>query len=185
MAIKKTTVKKAPKKQNRSLTPKQRKVVEKMVENGWNTKGKILKDVWYSEAVQHNPSKVFESKWIIEAFEKAWITDEYLTKKNLEHLEAHIIWKMSFPAWTPVEVIKKELEENIPWVRYITYEPDYNDEWEEVSRLAKFSMPNIKAQDSALDKAYKVKWAYAPEKKQITGKLSLASLFDSVEDEEE
>lgn len=148
-----------------------------MVENGGKSKGEILEKAWYSEAVISTPDKVFWSKAIINALEDAWLTDEFLSKKHLELIQAHTIAKMPFPAWTEPEIMKKELEENVPWARYISFDPVINQDWDEYMRYAKFSVPDRLTQDKALDKAYKIKWSYAPEKHDVDVKVSLLSLF--------
>jgi hypothetical protein len=74
--------------------------------------------------------------------------------------------------------MRQKIEENYPWARYISYEIIEGNEWEEKHRLARFAVPDKLTQDKALDKAYKVKGSYAPEKHEHTGEISLLSLFN-------
>lgn len=172
-----------------NLTAKQKNVVEwtlkNMVEKGGKTKWEILKEAGYSDAVQHNPSKIYGSKKIIEALNDIWINDSFLALKQKSHLNARKIEiKDTYYSWEEYEEnpkkikeeIEKELEEDMPWSRVIKLIPRITRK-QDMYVSVRFSYPEYMVQDKALDKIYKLRWDYAPEKKEVSAGWSLIDLF--------
>lgn len=74
-------------------TLKQKKLVKAIVENLGKgkkpkSKGQLMKEVGYSEAQSKNPNQIIESKGFVALMEAAGITDERLSKKISEGLDA-------------------------------------------------------------------------------------------------
>ena len=153
------------------MTLKQKKVVASALENLWSkSKWEILAEAWYWPWIVKNPSIVFGSKSIVEAFKQAGITDSYLVGKHKEHLNARTIckkdtsYKRTEYKKDPNKIrakIQKELDEDMPWARIVSFVECWVW-WMNVQ--VRFSMPDYMIQWQALDKAYKILWAYAPEK---------------------
>jgi hypothetical protein len=72
-----------------SSTPRQRKAVKELVENGGKRSiNKTLKKAGYSDAMAHTPAKVTKSKGFIEAMDEAGLTDDFLNKCLHEDIKA-------------------------------------------------------------------------------------------------
>lgn len=167
-------------------TLKQLKVVKEISENlGNKTKEQILLDAWYSESVAKTPEIVFWSKAILQAFEKGWLSDEYLMEKHKEHLNAKRIETKEMysyshdeydddPEWV-FEQIEYDISSDLPWAKVLSIAKMWGENKQYLR--VRFSIPDYIVQDRSLDKAYKVKGSYAPEKHEHTGEISLLSLF--------
>lgn len=172
----------------KNLTPKQQnlvnEVVRNMAENGWKTKGQMLKDAGYSKSTQEKPARVFDSKRVADALEEVLEVDNhYLAKKQKAHLEARKFDVFDTPFfWAEYlqdpkkirEKVQDILDEDMPWARVMSLHLKKIGEFDFLR--AKISVPDVVAQDKAIDKVYKIRGEYAPEKHEHA-MWSLADLF--------
>ena len=166
-------------------------VVQNLVEKGGKPKGAMLRDAWYSKAMQKNPQKVFENKKILQALEALGIDDDFLALKRKQHLDARKIeYKNLYIKWENYEKrmqkfdeeILDELQEDFPGARLIRCLP-----WlvgDQQYLRAKFSYPMYDLQHKALDSIHKIRGDFAPMQVEHSGRLSLADLFSDDNDNE-
>ncbi len=76
--------KKRTKRVSEVLTPKQKRTVDLVIENGVRTKSELLKKAGYSKAIQTNPAKVLEAKPVKRALESHRELFEHEMKEALK-----------------------------------------------------------------------------------------------------
>lgn len=186
----KTTEAKTLKKSNRKPSPRQKKVFKHMVEKG-GTVAEAMREADYSEATIHNPQKVTESQGFISLLES--LPDELLSSTHLGLLKATKIEHMIFPLGPRGEDDENfsggkpnaEIDEDADPEAQLTEEikertsltdGEIIDMLAEVGCTVKrivhgtsarhvyFWVQDGQVRDKALDKAYKIKGTYAPEK---------------------
>jgi hypothetical protein len=184
-------------------TLKQKKAVKKLVENGGNV-SKAMRDAGFSPETAKTPKKLTESKGFKDLMDEMGLDDATLTTKHKELLQSQRMDHMTFPLG-PVD------EEDIPESEESDDEGEAHlpEEHKERTTLTDkeiadllatvnctvrrivhganarhvyFWSPDNKARKEALDMAYKIKGHYAPEKRQVSGALSLTALFDEAID---
>jgi len=182
-------------------TNKQKKAIKKLVENGGNI-SKAMREAGYSKKTSKTPKKLTESKAFVELMEKMGLDDKTLTKQHLNLMNSHRLDHMTFPLGPLEEEEKddddedeeegadsfkeertkltdKEIQELLASANCVVRRIVHGEH----ARHVYFWAPDNKARKDALDMAYKVKGHYAPEKKHVTGALSLSQLFDDSNDE--
>lgn len=135
-------------------TIKQKRAIDKIVENGGNVSRAMI-EVGYSPATAKTPQKLTESKgW--DELTKEFLDDTDVAKKHKELLNSHSIQHMVFPLdVTDEEITKLLLEVNCISRRFM-HSDTQTHVW--------FWSPDNKARKDAIDMAYKIKGNYAPEK---------------------
>lgn len=143
-----------------------------MVENGGLDKplGQTMLEAGYSQAMASNPQKLTESKGFRELLETHGLDDESLAKKHKQLLESRELKQMMFdPQITDYEIEEIIISAGCTFLKTVLVEVEYTTKKGEVKTFEKkccfYSAPDALAQDRALDKAYKLKGSYAPEKK--------------------
>ena len=135
-------------------TIKQKEAAKRIVGNRGNIT-KTMRDVGYAENTIENPKNLTDSIGWQELMKKN-ISDETLSKKHKELLNATRLEHMVFPIATSDEDIKKLLKSVNCNVRKIQHGEQANHVW--------FWAKDNNALKNALDMAYKLKGKYAPEK---------------------
>lgn len=108
--------KKGTKKPQKSPSERQKKVVkilaDKMVENGGKiSKGEILKEAGYSDAIAKNPAKIFESASMKKAIKSAGLDIKSLKMKHKQLLNmGHITNLQSIMSINPGKFVDMVLE---------------------------------------------------------------------------
>lgn len=157
-----------------SLEAKYRAIVKDIIDSK-KTKSSIatiLKNHGYSKAVQNSPQKVTKTQTFQELMTEM-IPDDYIVKKHNQLLENKVMLQMHFPETLSDEEIREVLEPNgFTVTRIITSEVEYpskkgGEPIVVVKRIAYYSAPNGMVQDRALDKLYKLRGDYAPEKREV------------------
>lgn len=163
--------KKETKKTQKSPSERQKKAVkilaEKMVENGGKiSKGEILKEAGYSDAIAKNPAKIFESASMKKAIKSAGLDLKSLKMKHKQLLNMGRITNLqSIMSINPGKFVDMVLED-IPWSRFLNYfEDDFNN-----ARHYYFIFPDTITQTKALEMQYKILGEFAPEKHRIVDK---------------
>lgn len=133
-------------------TLKQKRAVKKLLENGGNV-SKAMKEAGYSKATSKTPKKLTEGKGFQELM-KEYLPDALLAKVHQEGLAAT---RLNGVGGMKLNIDKGEIQDM-----------GHSD----------LETPDYAVRHKYLDTAYKLKGVYAPEKKEITGLLSLANLFD-------
>ena len=133
-----------------------------MVENGGKAVSKVLVDAGYSEAYAKNPQKFKKTVKMQELLDHFLPRDLVMeTHKNL--LKAHKVEHMVFPTSVP----QSEIEDLIIASGCKPKKFMFSDQATHVWYFA----PDSLAQDRAVDKAYKLRGDYEPEKIQIDDPL--------------
>lgn len=159
-----------------------RKVLDNLSENGGN-KYKALIDAGYSEVTANSPDKVIETKGFQQLLEER-LSDDKLTSVHESLLTARKIEHMIYPTYDPAKAKEREQKmkddcsddtEVVKGEQMTDKEiRDLHSELgEEVKKIVHgesarhvyyWSFDNA-TRDKALDKAYKLKGSYAPEKR--------------------
>lgn len=142
---KKLSSRKSPK----NPTIKQRRVAEKMMENGGNI-SKAMSDSGYSKAFAKNPHKLTKSKGWQTIMDK-YFSDATLGKKHSQLLEARHIQHYTFPATMDNKTIRQTILKGAPGSLVINIQR--NAQW----ARAHFSVPDNGIQFKSLELGYKVK----------------------------
>ena len=142
------------KKQNRTPTLRQKKVMEIIVENHWKLKGEILREAWYSHATQNKPHEVFESRAIQDFFARDGSGIENLKKKHNDLLNSAEIRRLTMPITMEDEEIKTFFSTEIPGCKVLRILEEQFD------KIVVLRVPDGKLQLAALDMAYKIIWVY-------------------------
>lgn len=155
-------------------TQKQKIVFQKILENIGNpqsdaTLGKTMLEAGYSPNVAKTPTLVTESKGFRELMDAAGLDEASLTRKHRELLNSRDLRQMMFdPQITDFEIEEIILAAGCTLLKIALVEVEYTTKKGEVKTFEKkccfYSAPNALAQDRALDKAYKLRGSYAPEK---------------------
>ncbi len=145
-----------------------------MLEKGGLDKplGQTMLEAGYSPAMASNPQRLKESKGFRELLETHGLDDESLAKKHKQLLESRELKQMMFdPQITDFEIEEIILSAGCTFLKTVLVEVEYTTKKGEVKTFEKkccfYSAPDALAQDRALDKAYKLKGSYAPEKKAV------------------
>ncbi len=172
--------------------------MKNLAENGGNV-SKAMKDAGYSKQTAKTPQKLTESKSFVEMLNEMGLDDASIARKHQELLNSQRMDHMTFPLGPAEEGKKKKLPDDE------IKEADLPEEFQErttltdqeikemlatvnctvrrivhgnTARHVYFWSADNKARKDALDMAYKLKGHYAPEKKHLTGGLSLSALFN-------
>lgn len=113
---------------------------------------------------------------IIKALADAF-PDELLQKKHLELLNSVTLQKLSFGANDTDEEIREAVNQMTGY-KLIYIKSIQSSSGLVTDKYAYVKAPDSMAQDKALDKAYKIRGDYAPEKKELSG-LNGEPLFSS------
>lgn len=158
-------------------TPKQKLAFDLISENLRNPKpdvtlGKTMLQAGYSPQVALKPKLVTESKGFRELMDAAGLDDASLTRKHKQLLESRELKQMMFdPQITDFEIEEIIVSAGCTLLKIALVEVEYTTKKGEVKTFEKkacfYSAPDALAQDRALDKAYKLKGSYAPEKKAV------------------
>lgn len=183
MAKKKPTKKKVAK----EPTLLQRKALKATLENGGNV-SKAMKDAGYSEAMAKNPQKLKESDGWKELMKSVGLDDKSLLKKSKEHLQAKQLRTMMVdPEVTDSEVIEVLEACGCSFLKSVIVEVTYTTKKGEEKTFEKknvfYSIPDTLAQDRALDKLYKIRGAYTPEREGGVVAVQINNLLGSKKDE--
>ncbi len=139
-------------------TIKQQQAFKEVVENGGNV-SKAMRKVGYSKETAKTPKKLTESKGWDELAED-FLSNETLLKKHKQLLNAISLEKLSFDYRTT----DKEIKEVVRKMEGYKLLKIVNSRKYDMNKYAYVQAPDNLAQDKALDKAYKLKGSYAPEK---------------------
>lgn len=149
-------------------TLKQKRAIEKLVE----TRGSVsaaMREAGYSEKSAKNPSNLTNSKAWEEYMEK-FLSDADLAKKHHQLLNATSIERINFNKRETDEDIEAIVEKMPGYELLHIVRDEESSSYSSVYAYVK--APDNMAQDKALDKAYKLKGSYAPEK-SITATFNL------------
>lgn len=140
-------------------TARQRKAVEKLVENGGKSVSGAMRAAGYSPATAENPSKLTKSK--------SWqqLLDQYLPEKKLTEahkklLNAKYLDHMVFPLATEEDTVRELLKSVGCTVRRFQYGETALHCW--------FWAPNTKAIKDAVELGYKVRGKLKADAGKIT-----------------
>lgn len=163
--------KKETKKIQKSPSERQKKAVkilaEKMAENGGKiSKGEILKEAGYSDAIAKNPAKIFESASMKKAIKSAGLDLKSLKMKHKQLLNMGRIQSISASMHIPQEQFVNMVINSIPGSRFF----HYFDMLLNSSREYYFIFPDTITQTKALEMQYKILGEFAPEKHRIVDK---------------
>lgn len=147
-------------KKNKKPTIKQAGAIKELVEKGGKISiGKAMRNAGYSSKTAKNPKKLTDSK--------AWdeLMEEYLPDRELAKVHHGLLKSMRIEHMVfPTNIKDKEIDELLKSVNCQVRKIMHGDQaihcW--------FWSPNDKARNDALDKAYKLKGKYAPEKTDLT-----------------
>jgi len=142
-------------------TIKQKIAFDNVVENGGNVSRAMI-DAHYSPATAKTPQKLTESKGWQELI-VTFLDDEKLAKKHDQLLNATALERMSFDEETSDEVIE-EVIGKMSGYELLHIVENKGTNGAVLSKYAYVKAPDNVAQDKALDKAYKIKGTYAPDK---------------------
>lgn len=157
------------------------KVKEQLGKSGKVSISKAMRDSKaYSKNVSKTPSNLTKTKgW-------QYLMDKYMPEEKLstvhdELLNSKLMLSMVFGS----DVKRKDIEDIIKSVGGKLVRVVNKETLDDILQIAYYSTPNTITIDKALDKAYKLRGLYAPEKKQVdvTG-FSLAQLASGEYDEE-
>jgi hypothetical protein len=180
-------------------TKRQKEAVKKVLEEGKSI-SKAMLEVGYSPKTAKNPKNLTESKAFQDLMDTIGLDDETLGKKHKELLNSHRLDHMTFPLGpkeddAELEDVEGEAEEELGLGERTKMSDGEIEEMlasvnckvrkivhGETARHVYFWSPDNKARKEALDMAYKIKGHYAPEKKHLSGGISLATLFDESEE---
>lgn len=167
-------------------TIKQKKAFKAVVENGGNVSRAML-DVNYSPATAKTPQKLTESVGWQELLDE-YLPERDLAKKHKELLNAVNLEKLSFNPRDTDEEIRKVIENMEGYT--LLYIKSSESDGRITDKYAYVKAPDNMAQDKALDKAYKLKGSYAPEKTQalnvnIKGEIKDFNELDAVREKYE
>ncbi|MFA6171982.1 MAG: hypothetical protein WCW77_00570 [Patescibacteria group bacterium] len=155
-------------------TIKQKKVFQKMVENGGSIR-KAAKEVGYSDAMANNPQKITESTGFKELMNEAGLSHENLLKTHKELLSsASLNWvTFSKPKGKGYKPLKDEeikiIVESAPGCKLIRIIRTLGE------ATAYYHSPDTRSRKEALNMAYKLNGDYAAEKKEHSGKIQVES----------
>jgi phage terminase small subunit len=142
----------------RTLTKKQKGFVKDYVETG---NGTLAVKQNYAPTTDETARVIAHENLtkpnIVKAIEEA-LGDELLATKHLELLNAVVFDRISFKLDDSDELIR-DIISQMPGYEVIYIRQDDN------GKMAYVKAPDSNTQDKALDKAYKIKGTYAPEKK--------------------
>lgn len=160
--------KKETKKPKKTPSERQKRAVkilaEKMVENGGKlSKGEILKEAGYSDAIAKNPAKIFESASMKKAIKSAGLDLKSLKMKHKQLLNMGRLQNISASIHIPHDQFVNMVLEGIPWSRFM----HYFDNALNASREYFFIIPDTVTQTKALEMQYKILGEFAPEKHRI------------------
>lgn len=153
-------------------TDRQKVAIEKVLKEGKSV-SKAMREAGYSKGTSKNPKNLTNSRAWNELLEK-YLPDKDLADAHKQLLKATDLGHMVFPAATKDEEIKKLLASVNCTAKKIQRGEQAKHVW--------FWMSDNKARKDALDMSYKLKGHYKPEKKEITGNLSLTDLFNQAAD---
>lgn len=142
-------------------TVKQKRAFKKVVENGGNV-SRAMVDVGYSPMTAKTPKKLTESEGWKELTDD-FLSNETLLKKHQQLLNAVSLERMNFDERTTNEEIEEVVAE-MEGYRLLKIVENTGKDGMIYSKYAYVKAPDNMAQDKALDKAYKLKGSYAPEK---------------------
>lgn len=164
----------------RKLNIRQRKALDKIVENG-GIVSKALRDSGYTDAYAKNPDKFLNTTAVKKTLED-WFPDEMLNKATVDLINSAEITSFTFPIAKNKQ--KKPLSdqeikyivENVAgckliYIRDCAFPP---------SRIAFFQTPALKSRKDGLELAFKLKGSFAPEKLDIN-KLNPFSTWSDAE----
>lgn len=129
-------------------TPKQKKVVEKLLENRGMSVGQAMREAGYSEGSIKNPQQLTRTKTWHDLMEQ-YLPDRKLAQAHKKLLDAKQIDHMVFPLATPEESITDLVKSVGGTVRRFQHGETAIHCW--------FWAPNIAAQTKAIELAYKIK----------------------------
>ena len=91
-------------------TEKQKKALDKMVENGGNVSS-AMREVWYSPNTAKTPQKLTDSQWFQELCNERWLTDQFLIDCLVDDIKSKP-WnrKWELELWVKIKwrIINKE-----------------------------------------------------------------------------
>jgi len=138
-------------------TIKQKKALDKVVENGGNI-SKAMVDAGYSPETAHTPQKLTESKGWKELVEQ-YLPDSFVAQKHKELFTIKQVNYFVFPRKMDDEEIWEHVD--AAGLEVITIRDS------EKGKMAFYSVPDQNAIKSAVDLAYKIKGSYAPQKSEV------------------
>ena len=144
----------------RKPTIKQAGAIKELVEKGGKISvGKAMRKAGYSPQTAKNPKKLTDSK--------AWdrLMEEYLPDRELAKVHYGLLKSMRIEHMVfPTNIKDEEIDELLKSVNCQVRKIQHGD----MAIHCWFWSPNDKARNDALDKAYKLKGKYAPEKTDLS-----------------
>lgn len=145
-------------------TIRQKKAFDKLAENG-GIVSKAMLAAGYSEISSKTPKKLTDSEGWKELMDKH-LGDTKLSKKHDQLLNAVSLERMNFSENDTDEDVEKVVAK-MEGYKLLKIVNIYNSEKTEITgKYAYVKAPDNMTQEKALDKAYKLKGYYAPEKSQ-------------------
>lgn len=167
------------------------KAIRLLLEGKVKTLGEALVKAGYSaKGYGKTPSELYKKEHWQKLVEK-YLKDGVVVKKHKELLNARTVQKMKFEPDTPDEDIQKSLKLAGCTVvsirtRVWKYTTSKGQNKEKPEKIVLFVAPDYNTQDKALEKSYKLKGAYAPERFEVKddrfGDLSDEDLQSRLED---
>lgn len=160
--------KKKPKKPLKKATILQRKALKIAMENNGNL-SKAMKEAGYAPSTSKNPHLLKQSDGWKELMKATGLDDKSLLKISKRHTEAKVLRTMMVdPLVTDSEVIEVLQACECVFLKSVIVEVTYTTKKGEEKTFEKknifYSAPDTLAQDRALDKLYKIRGAYSPER---------------------
>lgn len=145
------------------LTKKEKKFVATYAETGNGTQAALkVYDTTDINTAASIASENLRKPKILDAL-NALTTDEQLEQKHNDLLNSSTLEKLSFDDDEDDDVIAQVISQ-LPGYKLLYIRRNLSQQGEVLSCYAYVSAPNDLIQDKALDKAYKLRGAYAPEK---------------------
>lgn len=144
-------------------TVKQRRAIRAIAENGGNISRGMI-EAGYSPQTAKTPQKLTQSKAWQDYVEKH-LPDANLAKKHEQLLNASVVERINFSNRDTDEDIQDVIDMMPGYTLLKIIRP--KDDKSAYDTYAYVRAPDSNTQDKALDKAYKLKGSYAPEKSLV------------------